>query len=60
MSSQLRVGLAQINPTVGDLINNRAQGMKDMGKVMKEVNAQVAGKADGKLVSDLVRARLSA
>ena len=24
MSSQLRVGLAQINPTVGDLINNRA------------------------------------
>ena len=24
MSSQLRVGLAQVNPTVGDLINNRA------------------------------------
>jgi len=23
-SSQIRVGLAQINPTVGDLINNRA------------------------------------
>ncbi|MDD5432602.1 MAG: GatB/YqeY domain-containing protein [Candidatus Omnitrophica bacterium] len=34
-------------------------GMKDMGKVMKEVNAKVAGKADGKLVSDLVRERLS-
>jgi hypothetical protein len=36
-----------------------AQGMKDMGKVMKEVSAKVAGKADGKLVSDLVRERLS-
>ena len=32
-----------------------ASGMKDMGKVMKEVNAKLAGAADGKLVSDLVR-----
>jgi len=37
-----------------------AAGMKDMGKVMKEVNAKIAGKADGKLISDLVRERLSA
>jgi uncharacterized protein YqeY len=29
-----------------------------MGKVMKEVSAMVAGRADGKLVSDLVRERL--
>ena len=36
-----------------------ASEMKDMGKVMKEVTAKVAGQADGKLVSDLVRARLS-
>jgi len=36
-----------------------ASGMKDMGKLMKEVNAKVAGQADGKLVSDLVRERLS-
>jgi len=36
-----------------------AQGMKDMGKVMKEVTAKVAGQADGKLVSDLVRERLN-
>ena len=35
-----------------------AAGMKDMGKVMKEVNAKVSGRADGKLVSDLVRERL--
>ena len=36
-----------------------ASGMKDMGKVMKEVNAKVAGQADGKLISEMVRARLS-
>jgi len=36
-----------------------ASGIKDMGKVMKEVTAKVAGKADGKAVSDLVRQRLS-
>ena len=36
-----------------------AQDMKDMGKVMKEVTAQIAGRADGKLVSDLVKERLS-
>lgn len=37
-----------------------AEGIKDMGKVMKEVNAKVAGQADGKTVSDMVRQRLSA
>lgn len=32
-----------------------AKEMKDMGKVMKEVTAKVAARADGKLVSDLVK-----
>ncbi|MDD5119889.1 MAG: GatB/YqeY domain-containing protein [Candidatus Omnitrophica bacterium] len=36
-----------------------ASGIKDMGKLMKELTAKTAGKADGKLVSDLVRARLN-
>ncbi len=36
-----------------------AGGVKDMGKVMKAVLARVAGKADSKLVSDLVKAILS-
>ena len=36
-----------------------ALGIKDMGKVMKEVNLKVSGRADGKLVSDMVRGRLS-
>ncbi|MCX5716504.1 MAG: GatB/YqeY domain-containing protein [Candidatus Omnitrophica bacterium] len=35
-----------------------AAGMKDMGKVMKEVSVKIAGRADGKLVSDLVKERL--
>lgn len=40
------------------VVETAASGMKDMGKVMKEVNIRIAGKADGKLVSDLVRERL--
>jgi uncharacterized protein YqeY len=36
-----------------------ASGMKDMGKVMKEVTAKIAGRADGKVISDLVKERLS-
>jgi len=37
-----------------------ASGMKDMGRLMKELTAKISGGADGKLVSDLVRQRLSA
>jgi len=36
-----------------------ASGMKDMGKVMKEVSVKIAGGADPKLVSDLVKEKLS-
>ncbi len=36
-----------------------ASGMKDMGKVMKEAAVKIAGRADAKLVSDLVKERLS-
>jgi len=36
-----------------------AQDMKDMGKVMKEVNVKIAGRAEGKLVSDLVKEKLT-
>ena len=36
-----------------------ASGIRDMGKVMKEVLAKVAGRADGKVASDLVKERLS-
>lgn len=37
-----------------------ATGMRDMGKVMKVLVPRITGKADGKLVSELVKKRLSA
>lgn len=37
-----------------------AAGMKDMGRVMAAAMAKAAGRADGKLLSQLVKARLSA
>lgn len=36
-----------------------ASGPKDMGRVIKEVMSKAAGCADGKLVSDLVKERLT-
>lgn len=36
-----------------------ASGMKDMGKVMGLVNKQLAGQADGKTISNIVKAKLS-
>lgn len=35
-----------------------AEGMKDMGKVMGIVSAELAGKADGKTISNLVKKNL--
>ena len=35
-----------------------AQGMKDMGKVMGIVNKALAGQADGKTISNIVKAKL--
>jgi hypothetical protein len=37
-----------------------AASMKDMGKVMKVVTGRTLGRADGRLVSELVKVRLSA
>ena len=36
-----------------------AEGMKDMGKVMGIVSKELAGKADGKTISNIVRAKLA-
>lgn len=35
-----------------------AEGMKDMGRVMKTVMAKLAGSADGRLVNEIVRKQL--
>lgn len=39
--------------------NTGASGMKDMGKVMGIVSKQLAGQADGKTISTLVKNKLS-
>lgn len=36
-----------------------AEGMKDMGKVMGMVSKQLAGQADGKTISGIVRSKLA-
>ena len=36
-----------------------AEGMKDMGKVMGMVSSQLAGKADGKTISTIVKNKLA-
>ena len=38
---------------------NQASSLKDLGKVMKSVMSKLAGKADGKLINQLVKQRLS-
>jgi len=41
-----------------EIKNSGATSLKDMGKVMKEVLAKASGKADNKLVSELVKSKL--
>lgn len=50
----------EISALVGRVIaETGASGPKDMGKVMKAVTPLIAGRADGKTVSDLVRQQLA-
>ncbi len=41
------------------IIATGSSGIKDMGRLMKELTVKISGQADGKLVSDLVKQRLS-
>ncbi len=51
---------AEIEKVVLDtIVKVGAEGMKDMGKVMGIVNQQLAGKADGKTISNIVKAKLT-
>ena len=43
---------------VATITNVGAEGMKDMGKVMGMVSKQLAGQADGKTISTIVRKNL--
>ena len=51
---------AEIEKVVVETITKiGAEGMKDMGKVMGIVSQQLAGKADGKTISIIVKAKLA-
>ena len=41
------------------LLESQATGMKDQGKVMKAVMAKISGRAEGKIVSEIVKQKLS-
>jgi uncharacterized protein YqeY len=50
----------EITKIVGDIIaQTGAEGMKDMGKVMGMASKQIAGTADGKTISTIVKQLLS-
>ena len=42
------------------IVDTGAESMKDMGRVMGIVNKQLAGKADGKTIATIVKAKLTA
>lgn len=51
---------AEIESAVKDIIASvGAQGMKDMGRVMGVASKQMAGKADGRVISGIVKKLLS-
>ena len=54
------MSVEELKPFVDEAIKEaQATGMKDMGNVMKIVVANVAGRADNKMVSNLVRQALA-
>ena len=55
-----QMGEDEIKKLVQDAVSvSGAESAKDMGKVMKELKPKVAGRADNKLVADLVKQALS-
>ena len=50
----------EIERQVSEIISETAaEGMKDMGKVMAIATKQMAGKADGRIISEIVKKKLS-
>lgn len=51
---------AEIDSVIADIVlSSGASSVKDMGKVMGLANKELAGKADGKLIAEIVKARLA-
>ena len=54
------IGEDELERIVDDAIaENKATNMRDMGRVMADVMPQIAGRADGSAVSQLVREKLA-
>jgi uncharacterized protein len=54
------IGEEELERIVDDAIaENKATSMRDMGRVMADVMPQIAGRADGSAVSQLVREKLA-
>lgn len=55
-----QLGKDEVAKIIEEIITSTgASGMKDMGKVMGQASAKLAGQADGKLISTIVKAKLS-
>ena len=55
-----QLSLHEIEEIVSNIILKiSAKGMKDMGKIMGMATKEMAGKADGKTISDVVKKKLS-
>lgn len=55
-----QLGVAEISELVARTITETgATSIKDLGRVMKALTPMTAGRADGKMVSDIVRQQLS-
>jgi uncharacterized protein YqeY len=51
---------SEVEKAIDDIVETvGATTMKDMGKVMGMANKQLAGKADGKLIAEIVKKRLN-
>lgn len=55
-----QLGEAEVTKIVDEVIKSTgASGMKSMGAVIKEVMVRTGGNADGKMISDMVKAKLA-
>ena len=55
-----QLGREQIEKIVAAVVTElNASSVKDMGRVMKEVQVRTAGAADNKIVSELIKAKLN-
>jgi len=55
-----QIGEEELTQIVSEIISSMgAEGMKDMGKVMGATNSKLAGKADGKTISTIVKKLLT-